>query len=123
MSQDDLRPDKKAWYADLTTDEERIYEEAVMRIKEAVEKGMSFEEACHANAHKEARLRVAIEDDALKVLIAEMHFTKRMSTADVAKKLKLQIERIEKARAEMLKDVEQEAIDAYKASIGQVGNA
>lgn len=112
------------WYSDLPNDTDALYEESVRRIKSAVEKAMSFEQAVKLIDVKDASLKAAIIDDALKVIIAEMHFVRKKSVDEVAKALKLPAERITKARQEMLADVEQAAIDAYKSQSGQQqGNA
>ncbi len=110
-----------AWYNDLPQEQEEMYNESVRRIKSAVEKSMSFEQAASLLDVEDEGLKAAIVDDALKVLIAEMHFARRKSIADVAKALKLSPERVEQARVEMLSEVEQSAIDAYKAEHGQQG--
>lgn len=112
-----------AWYDDLPKEEEALYDESVRRIKSAVEKSMSFEQATGLIDVPDERMKAAIIDDALKVLIAEMHFARKKSVEDVAKALKLPPKRIQQARAEMLAQVEQAAIDAMKSERGQSGNA
>lgn len=112
-----------AWYDDLPKEEEELYNESVRRIKSAVEKSMSFEQATGLIDVKDEKLKAAIIDDALKVLIAEMHFARKKSVEDVAKALKLPPKRVAQARTEMLAQVEQAAIEAMKADRGQKGNA
>ncbi len=111
----------KAWYDDLPEKQGQMYDESVRRIKNAVEKSMSFEQAASLVDVEDERLKAAIVDDALKVLIAEMHFARKKTVEEVAKALKLSPELITKARAEMLGEVEQSAIDAYKREHGQNG--
>ena len=110
-----------AWYDDLPKEQEKLYDESVRRIKSAVEKSMSFEQAASLVDFEDDALRAAIVNDALKVLIAEMHFAHKKTVEEVARALKLSPERITQARAEMLGEVEQSAIDAYKADHGQEG--
>ena len=112
-----------AWYDDLPEDMEKLYEESVRRIKSAVEKSMSFEQAAGLVDVEDEGMKAAIVDDALKVLVAEMHFIKKKTMEEVAKALKLPAERVTRARAEMLKDVENAAIEASKLERGQGGNA
>ncbi|GAB4390915.1 MAG: hypothetical protein Kow0025_26200 [Thermodesulfovibrionales bacterium] len=117
----DKRDDEKAWYYD---DEDKFYEESVGRIREAVaEKGSPFEEAVAALGIGDEKLRSAIEDDALKVLIAELHFMGKKPLEDLARSFRLPAKRLKKAREEMVADIKQAAIDAYKSSLGQGGNA
>ena len=110
-----------AWYNDLPQEQEEMYNESVRRIKSAVEKSMSFEQAASLLDVEDEGLKAAIVDDALKVLIAEMHFARKKTVEEVAKALKLSPELITKAREEMISEVEQSAIDAYKAEHGQQG--
>ena len=110
-----------AWYDDLPKEQEQLYDESVRRIKSAVEKDMSFEQAASLVDVEDERMKAAIIDDALKVLIAEMHFARKKTVEEVAKALKLSPELITKAREEMLGEVEQSAIDAYKRDHGHQG--
>jgi predicted transposase YdaD len=110
-----------AWYDDLPEEQGKLYDESVRRIKSAVEKNMSFEQAASLLDVEDKDLKASIVDDALKVLIAEMHFALKKSVEDVAKALKLDTERVKQARAEMLGEVEQSAIDAYKQEQGNPG--
>lgn len=114
---------EKPWYDGLTPEDDRMYEEMVKRIKGAVEQGMTFEQASAQVDVKKQDMKAAIVDDALKVMIAERHFAGGASVDEVAKALRLPVERIMKARKEMLSDVEQTAIDQYKTETGQGGNA
>ena len=108
------------WYE---TEEDKFYEEAVGRIRAAVGQGMSFEQASALIDVGDESLREEMLDDALKVLIAEMHLIGKKPLKDVAQALKLPEERLAKAKKEMLADIEASAIDAYKREHGQTGNA
>jgi hypothetical protein len=111
---------QKPWYE---SEEDRVYAEAVNSIKAAVESGASFEEAAAKIDVKDEALRDAVVSDALKVLIAEMHLMQKTPLEELAGKLKLPIERLEQVRKEMLADLEAAAIEKYKESQGQEGNA
>jgi hypothetical protein len=112
--------EEKPWYE---TEEDRLYEEAVNSIKSAVENSVPFDEAAAKLDVKDEGLKAAIVDDALKLLIAEMHFMKRASLDEVANALKVPLTRVEDAKKQMLEEVEQAAIEKYKESLGQEGNA
>ncbi len=123
MPEDPKKTDD-AWYSGLPeSEEDRLYTESVNRIKTAVEQGLGFEEAAKLVEVKDAEARESILDDALKVIIAEMHFAKQEQLEKLAKKLKLPIEKLMKARQEMLADVELAAIEKFKEETGQSGNA
>jgi hypothetical protein len=115
--------DNKPWHDGLPKDDTSAYEDQVNRIRNAVAKGIPFEQAAGLAEAPTNEMKAAIVDDALKVLIAEQHFTGGKSTAEVARKLKIDVKLVDKARKEMLKAVEAEAIAAYRVSAGQQGNA
>jgi len=112
--------EERPWYE---TEEDRLYEEAVNSIKSAVENSVPFDEAAAKIDVKDEGLKAAIVADALKVLIAEMHFMKKVSLDEVANALKVPLKKVEDAKKEMLEEVEQAAIEKYKESLGQEGNA
>lgn len=114
----------KPWYDEGKSEEDRLYEDSILKIKaEVQEKKKSFEEAAAGILVADEAVRAAILDDALKVLIADMHFARGMALEELANKLKLPVERIQLARTEMIQQVEQEAIDKYKTETGQTGEA
>jgi hypothetical protein len=114
---------EKPWYADLTPEEDAAYTEAVNRVTAAVRQSVPFGKAAELVEVEDEGLRAAILDDALKVLIAEMHFAGKKPLGEVAGALGLPLDRVEKARDEMLREVEDAAIEAYKSKLGEAGNA
>jgi hypothetical protein len=112
-----------AWYEGTKSDEDRLYEGAVKKIKGGVKGGLTFEQAASLVDVKDPALRDDILDTALKVLIAEAHFEGKVSLEDLAKKLALPVSTLIRARDEMMKDVEAAAVEKYKESIGQKGEA
>lgn len=115
------------WYEGLPddafmTETDKIYEKAVSTIREGLEKGLDFDTACSAIEVEDETLRNNIIDDMLKVLISEEHFDKKIPLEDMAKKLKIPVERLESAKSGMLKDVRDSSIDAFYRSLGS-GNA
>lgn len=110
---------KEPWYDENRSDSIRLYEQAVTDVKAAVTGGTAFDEATAAAQVPEGATRDAIADDALKVILAEEHFAGGKSIGEMADKLGLPAGRIEKARTEMLADVEQTAIEQYRREAGQ----
>jgi len=110
-----------AWYDDLPEDGDKFYEESINRIKKGVEQDLTFEQAVSLLDVKDDKLKASIIDDALKLMIAEMHFVAKKSVDDVAKKLRLSRDAVVRARQEMLDSVEDAAIEAYKKEHGQGG--
>jgi len=116
--------ENKPWFADMPPDEDAKYMESVTRIKNGVrQSNLTFEKAVELIDVENKDMKAAIIDDALKVLIAEMHFAEGMSLEDVSKKLGLPAKRLEQARKEMIKDVEDAAIQKHQEEQGRFGNA
>jgi hypothetical protein len=99
----------------VVSEEDTLYEESVRKIQSAV-KSMSFGQAVKLIEIEDEETKRAIIDDALKVLIAEMHFSGNMTLKELGKKLKVPVGRLETAKAAMLDDVKAAAIEAYKKS-------
>jgi hypothetical protein len=97
------------------SDADRLYEESVRKIQNAV-KSMTFGQAVKLVEIEDENVKRAVIDDALKVLIAEMHFTGGKPLKELAKKLKVPLSRLETSKAEMLDDVRAAAIEAAKNS-------
>jgi hypothetical protein len=66
-------------------------------------------------------MRQVIIDDYLKVTIAERHFEAKRPLEEVAADLKLPFERVEAARADMMREVERAAIEHYRSTSSGAG--
>ncbi len=115
------------WYEGLPddafkTETAKTYEKAEATIREKLAQGLDFDSACAAVSVKDEELRKDIIDDMLKVLIAEEHFGKGVSLAEMAKKLGIEANRLDKAKAEMMEDVKEASVKAFYRGLGQ-GNA
>lgn len=91
-------------YKVYTAQESEIYEDAMAKIKNAVGNGLSFHEACSAADVPDEELKKFIISDALKVIIAEMHYAKNIPLISVSETLKVSIGEINRAHMEMLED-------------------
>ncbi|MFO0753069.1 MAG: hypothetical protein U0411_07090 [Thermodesulfovibrionales bacterium] len=101
-------------YKQYTEEEGRIYDAAIARIREGMKNGLSFQEACISIRVEDAELKRLILDDALKIMIAEMHFGKGILLPQVAGILKVPMDTITAAVAEMLDDVGITAAEQYR---------
>lgn len=101
-------------YKKYTLEEKKIYNEALPKIIEGLKKGLKFNEACAITNVEDKDLKEFIIDDALKVMIAELHYAKRFSLQEVADRLDVPIETINKANREMLEDVKRTARAIFK---------
>jgi hypothetical protein len=112
-------------YKEYTEEESKIYDEAMDRIMEALHSGMNFHDACGTASVADEELKRFIEDDALKIMIADMHFKKGISLEEVAGSLKVPVDIIIRANAEMLEDISISTAEVFKAANpdAQFGNA
>ena len=115
---------ERPWFEEFASEEDWIYEESVKKIRDGVlRNSLTFDSAASLLDLKDPELKAAIMEDALKVLIAEMHFIGKEPLKDAASALGLPVEKLQRAKNEMLKDIEEDAIEQYKSSLGQSGNA
>ena len=112
-------------YKQYSEEESRIYNEAMDKIMGGLQKGLSFDEACAATEIKDADLKAYVVDDALKILIADMHFVKGLPLQNVADTFSISIDSVIKASREMMEDIEVTTSEIYRSSQpgNHVGNA
>lgn len=96
---------------------EKTYMNALTKVKEGLAKGFDFNSASSTVRIDNKSLRQAVLDDVLKVIIAEEHFVKMVPLDKISQALNLPMERLEKAQAEMLEDVEETTINAMHKDI------
>ncbi len=101
-------------YKDYTPEEGRVYDDAMTKIRKGMENGLSFSEAFSMVDVEDPELKHFIEDDALKVLIAEMHFEKGVPLPQVADALKVSLKTLNIAVTEMLEDIGTTAAGIYR---------
>ncbi len=109
---------EEKWYNGLSdnaflTEENRKYKELTGKITDAVKNGMGFDQACDSVSIEDAELKKNLIEDALKVLIAEMHFAQKMPVEIVAEKLKIPVECVNAARNSMIEEVKETAIKSF----------
>jgi hypothetical protein len=84
---------------------DRQYMLEIDRIRKGLDRGLGFDEAATLIGEKDEKVRAAIIDDALKVLIADEHFAKGVPLEQLAQRLKLPAERLESAKKSMLDEI------------------
>ncbi|MCL4476506.1 MAG: hypothetical protein M1508_09815 [Nitrospirae bacterium] len=75
--------------------------DSIQKIRGAVEQGLSFDEACSLIAVKDPGLRESIINDALKAIVAEMHFSRGLPLKNLAMRLRLSLSRLLNAKEGM----------------------
>lgn len=93
-------------YRQYSEEETKIYEKAMKEILQNIKNGMSFKEAIEAVQIDDEELKSFVEDDALKILIAELCYVSKIPFEELAKMLDLPVDRIRQANFEMLEDIE-----------------
>jgi hypothetical protein len=78
-----------------------IARDTVKKIREAVEQGASFEEACFGIGIQDRGLRESIMKDSLKAIIADMHFSQGLPLKTLAMKLGISLSRLLNAKEGM----------------------
>ena len=111
------------WYDELPDDAfltatDKTYEQAVEKIRKGLEQGLDFDKASAAIDVEDEDLKKHIIDDMLKVIIAEEHFTKSLPLNKLSEKLNIAIDRLEKAKEEMLEDVKNTSVKAFYKGLG-----
>lgn len=100
----------ESWHEGLPDDAfmaeaDRQYMLEIDRIRKGLDRGLGFDEAAALIGEKDEKVRAAIIDDALKVLIADEHFAKGVPLEQLAQRLKLPAERLESAKKSMLDEI------------------
>lgn len=104
----------KITYKEYTPEEDRIYNAAMAKIREGFQRGLNFDDACGAIDVQDKDLKEFILDDALKIMIAELHYGKGISLDQVAERLNVPLARIAMASMEMLEDAGIAAAGVFK---------
>jgi len=108
----------------FTEEEERVYDDAVLTLRRVVEKeGKSLADGENALTVSDEEFKRLIVSDFIKIIIAEQHFQEQKSTEDVANLLQIPVERVNKTREEMIKEVQETAATMYRVSQAPEGNA
>lgn len=108
-------------YKEFTAEESRVYEEAVLKFREAVAAGKTLRQAYEGYAIVDQGLRSLIQADFLKILIAERHFAGRQPMEKIAKDLDVSLDLLMDTHARMLQEVGVSAADQFSREHGPLG--
>lgn len=93
-------------FKNYSDEERKIYNSAMKEIMQNIIKGMSFRKAVDNVVVDDEMLKSLIENDALKILIAELCYVSKISFEELAKMLNLPLDIIRKTNLEMLEEVQ-----------------
>jgi len=105
----------------FSEEDEKAYNVAMEAIREGLARGLPFDEACRVVPEADAELKRLIIDDFLKVTIADLHFEKEMSAEAVAEKLGVEVERVLRARQEMIEEIRDRSVEYAREKYGDLG--
>ena len=88
-------------------DDEILYEQAVQKMRKEIAKGKTFAQACEILQGIEENIRPLIQDDFLKIIIAEQHFGQGRGIDDVALFLDLPYETVEASKEKIISEFDE----------------
>lgn len=92
-------------FKEFTSEEGKIYDEAVSKFREAVTAGKSLKQAYESFTIEDRELEKLIQADFLKILIAERHFAQRQPLDEIARALGISTNLVKETHARMLQEV------------------
>jgi hypothetical protein len=92
-------------FKQFTPEEDRVYEEAVNKYREAIVAGRTLKQAYETYPIADGELRSLVQADFLKIMIAERHFTKREPLEQIAKDLGVSPDLVKDTYSRMLQEV------------------
>ncbi len=101
-------------------DDDFLYEQAVLRMRREIAKGKTFAQACETLKDIDENLRPIIQDDLLKIIIAEQHFGQGRGIDDVALFLDLPYDLVEASRARIISDFDEMITGHYSNTISKM---
>jgi hypothetical protein len=107
-------------FKEFTPEESRIYDEAVNKYREAIAAGKTLRQAYESYAVADKELEALIQADFLKIMIADLHFGKGKSLADVAAALSVPNELIQDTKNRMLQEAGVSAGNQFGQQFGDI---
>lgn len=92
-------------FKEFSPEEDKIYEEAVAKFREALAAGRTLRQAYESYSIADTGLRSIIQADFLKIVIAESHFGKRQTLEELSRSLDVSHDLLKDTLARMLQEV------------------
>jgi len=103
-------------YREFTKEEEKIYDREIKRLQKLIADGATYGDACKTITLDDPEMRQIITDDLLKVVIAELHYSKGKSFEQIAQSLSVAVSDIQKMHRIMIEDVMQTVNQGFDPS-------
>ena len=107
-------------FKEFTPEEGKIYEDAVSAYREAIAAGKNLRRAYESYAIADKELEALIQADFLKIMIAELHFGKVQSLAEVAKTLSVPNDLLNDTKMRMLQEAGVSAANQFGRDYGDI---
>ncbi len=105
-------------FKEFSPEEDRIYEEAVNKFREAVTAGKTLRQAFESYAIADKDLEKLIQADFLKILIAERHFGQQQPLEEIARSLDVRVDLLKETHVRMLQEVGITAANQFGQEFG-----
>ena len=105
-------------FKEFTPEEDRIYEEAVNKFREAIAASKTLRQAYESHSVADKELEKLIQADFLKILIAERHFGQHQDLEEIARALDVKPELVKDTHARMLQEVGVTAANQFGQEFG-----
>jgi hypothetical protein len=109
-------------FKQFTPEEDRLYEEAINKYREAIALGKSLRQAFESHRVADSELENIIQADFLKILIAERHFAQRQPLDEIARDLDISVDLVKDSHARMLQEVGVTAANQFGQEFTGFGN-
>ncbi len=105
-------------FKQFTSEEDKMYDEAVGKFREAIAEGKTLRQAYESYTIADKDLERLIQADFLKILIAERHFNERQPLEEIAKMLGIPVNLVKETHARMLQEVGITAANQFGSEFG-----
>jgi len=107
-------------FKEFTPEEDKIYEEAVNTYRAALAAGKTLRQAYEGHRIADKELETVIQADFLKIMIADLHFGKGKSLAEVAVALSVPNDLVQDTKNRMLQEAGVTAGNEFGKTYGSV---
>lgn len=92
-------------YKEFSKEEEELYDREMNELLRLVKEGATIPDACRKIKTENPEMIQILKDDLLKIMIAELHYGKKMPLNELARKLDVKMSEIMRANEIMIEDV------------------
>ncbi|MBF0184747.1 MAG: hypothetical protein HQM06_10220 [Magnetococcales bacterium] len=120
---DSLRPETEDYDArfeivqpGFSEDQDQLHSRAIDFLRKKIKKGEPWKKAADDLTIPDASFKAVILDDFLKITLAERHFQGKEEIKSIARLLQVPVELLEAVKGDMIREVRDASIEAYRRS-------